>query len=883
MTASDPIARLNAALEGRYRVEREIGQGGMATVYLADDLKHERRVALKVLKPELAAVVGAERFLTEIKTTANLQHPHILPLHDSGEADGFLYYVMPYIDGETLRDRLDRERQLPVDEALGIATAVANALQTAHDKGVVHRDIKPANILLSRGEPLVADFGIAIAVGAAGGGRLTETGLSVGTPFYMSPEQATGDQTVGPASDIYALACVLYEMLVGEPPYLGNTAQAVLGKIIQGVPVSATAVRKSIPLNVDAAIRRGLEKTPADRFTDARGFARALADPSFRHGEDEAAAAAQAPPGPWKWWAAATTATTVVLATVLGLSLTRPETSRPVERFGVPFLPGQEPTFTGSAGYDLSPDGTMLVYRLAVDGQQILLVRHWDDLTAVPIRETVNALRPAVSHDGLELAFEQNGAIKVLAFSGGPVRTLMTGEDPEWGPDGFVYAATDSGAARVPAAGGAVEQLTRLADGETWHTVYDILPGGERALLAVSGMTDEIRGLDLRSGDMKPIVFGERPRYLRSGHLVYEAEGGTMMAARFDPVKMTLLGTPIAVMDGAGYWSLADDGKLFYTTSATGGGNITQLVWVDRRGEPTPVDPAWSVDLGPSPRHGWDLSPDASMIAIRAYTAEGFDIWVKRLETGPFSRLTFGNADERLPVWKPGGQSVTFLSDRNGNFDVWSRRADGTGEAELVLDAAEDVETAAWSPDGQVLLLVTSRGDGDISTFRPGTDSEPVPLFTGPFREDAPAVSPDGRWIAYASQESGRFEIYVRPFPDVGTGRWQVSINGGRNPRWAHSGRELFFEGPSPGRSLMAVTVQTGATFVPGTPAALFDMAAEFEGTAQVGMVYRVAPDDQRFLLGLASTAGLATDAAGMPRVVLVNNFVEELKRIVPK
>ena len=220
---SDPITRLNAALEGRYRIERELGEGGMATVYLADDIKHERKVALKVLKPELAAIVGAERFLTEIKTTANLTHPHILPLHDSGEADSFLFYVMPFVEGETLRDHINREKQLPVDEAVRIATAVANALDHAHRHKVIHRDIKPANILLQDGEPVVADFGIALAVGAAGGTRLTETGLSLGTPHYMSPEQATGDQTVGPATDTYALGCVLYEMLVGEPPYSGST------------------------------------------------------------------------------------------------------------------------------------------------------------------------------------------------------------------------------------------------------------------------------------------------------------------------------------------------------------------------------------------------------------------------------------------------------------------------------------------------------------------------------------------------------------------------------------------------------------------------------------------------------------------------------------
>ena len=271
---SDPITRLNAALEGRYRVEREIGEGGMATVYLAEDLKHHRKVALKVLKPELAAVVGAERFLAEIETTAKLTHPHILPLHDSGEADGFLFFVTPFVEGETLRDRLDREKQLPVDEAVAIATRVSGALQHAHEHGVIHRDIKPGNILLQDGEPVVADFGIALAVGAAGGSRLTETGLSVGTPYYMSPEQATGDQEVGPPSDTYALACVLYELLVGEPPYPGSTAQAVLGKIIAGDPGSATKHRPTIPAHVDAAIRKALEKLPTDRFTGAEEFAK---------------------------------------------------------------------------------------------------------------------------------------------------------------------------------------------------------------------------------------------------------------------------------------------------------------------------------------------------------------------------------------------------------------------------------------------------------------------------------------------------------------------------------------------------------------------------------------------------------------------------------
>ena len=281
----DAVSHLNTALEGRYVIEQELGEGGMATVYLAEDIKHSRKVALKVLKPELAAVVGAERFLTEIQVTANLQHPHILPLFDSGEADGFLFYVMPYVQGESLRDRIDREKQLPVDESVRIVTAVANALDHAHRHKVIHRDIKPENILLQGGEPVVADFGIALAVGAAGSNRLTETGLSLGTPYYMSPEQATGEEFVGASTDTYALGSVLYEMVVGEPPYPGTTVQAVLGKIIAGKPVSAAEHRPSIPPNVDAAIRCALEKLPADRFTSTKGFGGTLADPGFRYGE----------------------------------------------------------------------------------------------------------------------------------------------------------------------------------------------------------------------------------------------------------------------------------------------------------------------------------------------------------------------------------------------------------------------------------------------------------------------------------------------------------------------------------------------------------------------------------------------------------------------
>ncbi|MDH4351956.1 MAG: serine/threonine protein kinase, partial [Gemmatimonadota bacterium] len=293
---SEITEKLRVAIADRYVIEQEVGQGGMATVYLAHDVKHDRKVALKVLKPELAAVLGADRFVQEIKTTASLQHPHILPLFDSGTADGFLYYVMPYVEGETLRDKLDRETQLGIDEAVKITTEVADALDYAHRNGVIHRDVKPENILLHDGRPMVADFGIALALSAAAGGRMTETGLSLGTPHYMSPEQATAEKDLSARSDIYSLGSVLYEMLTGNPPHVGASAQQIIMKIVTEEAAPLTRVRKSVPGNVAAAVAKAIEKLPADRFATAADFAAALQNPGFATTAVGTAASSAVPP-----------------------------------------------------------------------------------------------------------------------------------------------------------------------------------------------------------------------------------------------------------------------------------------------------------------------------------------------------------------------------------------------------------------------------------------------------------------------------------------------------------------------------------------------------------------------------------------------------------
>ena len=871
---SEAITRLNAALEGRYRIESELGEGGMATVYLADDIKHERKVALKVLKPELAAVVGAERFLAEIKTTANLTHPHILPLHDSGEADGFVFYVMPYVEGESLREKLDREHQLPVDDAVRIASDVAEALDYAHGRGVIHRDIKPANILIQAGRPVIADFGIALAVSAGGAERLTETGLSVGTPHYMSPEQATGDQTTGPATDTYALGCVLYEMLVGEPPYPGSTAQAVLGKIIQGLPVSATAIRQSVPASVDAAIRKALEKLPADRFTGAQDFAKALADEGFRHGALVGTSAGGVQ-GQWNRLSAGMTALAAGFALAFGWSLLRPVPPIPVERFVAPFGRGEQPGPGGTSAFNLSPDGSMLVYR---GPPNQLWVRRWDDLEPSPIRGTDTGTQPSVSPDGQEVAFQQVGEIRVVSLQGGAVRTLMTGSRPHWGPDGYVYATSASGGlARALATGGPPEEVTRLAENESSHVLSDVLPGGTVGLVSVGDDAGgfEVRALRIDTGEMTTLASGGFPRYASSGHVVFMAtDGATLMGARFDQRAMEFLGQPVALLEDLAAFSLSHTGDLFYSSA---GGRRMEFIWVTRSGQATPVDPGWSFDSGAG-NAAWSMSPDGTRVALRETVDGNDDIWIKQLDNGPYSRLTFHEGQDGSPRWTPDSEIVTFVSIRAGDRDVWTKRADGTGAVELLYDHESSLVEALWSPDGEWLVLRSGAANQaghtrDILVMRPGVDSVAQPLLAEVFDEQEPALSPDGRWLAYVSNETGSNEVLVRPFPDVDTGRWQISTDGGIMPVWAHSGRELFFVDDV--RGLVAVEIDADTVFRTGRKETLFTLPDGVR-TSATNTLYGVAPDDQLFLMARRYQGSDQEGAASL--FILVQNFFEVLK-----
>ena len=553
VTAS--LDRLSNALAGRYRLERELGAGGMATVYVAHDARHDRRVALKVLRPELAAVIGAERFLREIKTTANLQHPHILPLFDSGEADTFLFYVMPLVEGESLRDRLDRERQLGVEESVRLAREVAAALDYAHRHGVVHRDIKPANILLHDGSALVSDFGIALAIRNAGADRITETGLSLGTPHYMSPEQATGDRDIGARSDIYSTAAVLYEMLAGEPPHAGGTIQAVIAKVLTETPKPLGSLRQSVPVHVALAVEQALSKVPADRFATAAEFADALTNPAMTMSRSRTMRAATTPPPPrLSWSLVGGICGALVVGAALGwVAHSRDHVARqPVVTFAIASDSSQVINDVPA----ISPDGSTLVYRVDGPGGGQLHVRRMGELESRLIPGTEDANTPFFSPDGASIAFQAGDALKKTRLDAGtPVviagtRGFFLGGT--WRADNtIVYACWPNlGLFRVNANGGAPPQPIPIRDSTISPSYPSFLPDGKTILFtSVSNSSAEaaVATLDLVTGKTRTFGSGLSPQFVAPGTLVYASGSGTLMAQPFDPVSLDTVGPPVQV------------------------------------------------------------------------------------------------------------------------------------------------------------------------------------------------------------------------------------------------------------------------------------------------------------------------------------------------
>jgi Tol biopolymer transport system component/tRNA A-37 threonylcarbamoyl transferase component Bud32 len=795
-----------------YVIERELGRGGMAAVYLAHDSRHDRRVAIKVLHPELAALLGTERFLREIRVIATLQHPHIVGLIDSGvfgddggELAGRPYYVMPYIEGASLRQRLEREGPLPVGDAVRIASEVAGALDYAHRHAVVHRDIKPENILLHDGAALVADFGIALAVQQAGGERLTQTGLSLGTPQYMSPEQALGERIVGARSDIYALGAVTYEMLTGEPPFTGPSSQAIVARLLSETPRPVRATRPGVPSTVETAVSRALERLPADRFETASAFSAALAS-TVALPESRATALPRRREtlrSPLAWTAVA------LGAALLGALVMRPRperTSPPVYRFLVAL-----PLNAGWAGdilsvMALSPDGSRLVYNgRDTSGVRQLYLRRMDRLEAEPVPGSENAAAPFFSEDGRWLGFRVRTAFVRAPADGGspePICDRGTLARAVWlGNDAIVLSDT-TGLVRCSITG-EVSTLLAAEPGAALEFPH-VLPDGRGIIFAIArDAGTRLAALDLRSNAVKEFdLAGGDPRYVETGHLVYLGPDRRVRAVGFDARKLEVTGEPFVVdatlptTYGSAMMALSRNGTI--VAARTQIERVLELV--DRNGRAERLHTRTGDFEDPS------LAPDGRRLAVRF----GGDIWVLDRVQGSFSRLTFDSSANR-PVWSPDGRSVAYLREAGVRRDVRVVRSDGSGSVQSMRAAPLPPWEVRFTPDGRSLLVRTAGGPGSRDIFLMPLDTAMgvSDLLKSTADEMAPVVSPDGRWMAYVSNESGRAEVHVRAFPSM-EGRTQVSLEGGTEPLWSRDGRELFYRS---GAAVHAAEVRTAPSF----------------------------------------------------------------------
>jgi len=864
--------RLTTALAGRYRIDRELGAGGMATVYLAEDLKHDRKVALKVLKPELAAVLGAERFVVEIKTTASLQHPHILPLFDSGTADGFLFYVMPFIKGETLRDKLNRETQLGVDEAVRITREVADALDYAHRNGVIHRDIKPENILMHDGRPMVADFGIALAVSAAAGGRMTETGLSLGTPHYMSPEQATADKEITGRSDVYSLASVLYEMLAGNPPHVGSSAQQIIMKIIAESAAPVTQWRKAVPPNVASALAKALEKLPADRFESAKEFAEALGNQTYRTASVTEAAATAAPmrrardPVFLALAGVAVIAVLVAAGTILGNREATESSPATTTRMILAMNSGQEYSTVGTnrqaRHIAISPDGRQVVYMSGAAVQRSarpLFRRRLNELESTPVAGTEAGFGVRWSRDGSFLAFSVDERVGVIPAEGGSPTWLGSMRSyPVWGDDDALYFRDDSTIQRWRPGSASAE---RLPAAKTPRVISDVLPGSGAVLLSWNG---DMEALDLATGRSRMLGAGAGPRYLRTGHIAFvRADDGALMVQPFDLKTLTTTGPAVSTPDhvAATTFDIADDGSLIYSVSGVGRGE--RLAWVGRDGNRNVVD--W---IEPELYDAFALSPKGDALAAAfsspAVASRATDIWVFDLAARTRLPLTRDGRGGR-PRWHPTERRLVFVRGDSFNVVLRTMPADGSNPPDSVVTISANPADAIWSPDGKEFLIrMPGAGPRNIFRFTPGKDSTPVPFLNRHFQERNPAPSPDGKWLVYTSDQSNRDEVYAQPYPQGGA-VVPVSTDGGYAPLWSRDGRELFFVGAD-GYLWAAAVTYDERSFRVNRRTRLFSVEGLF--TDPHRQVFDVAPNG-RFLFRIQPTA----DAG--EQLVLVRNWVQ--------
>jgi serine/threonine-protein kinase len=914
---------------GAFEIVAALGAGGMGEVYRARDTKLGREVAVKILPPSFVQdPERVARFHREAQLLAALNHPHIAAIHGLEDHDGTPLLVMELVDGETLADRLRPSgsglrtsgsgrvqgspsgspepdaRRLSIDEALGIARQIADALEAAHEKGIIHRDLKPANVALTAdGHVKVLDFGLAkFTAGGPGdaepgsGGlshsptltvAATQAGVILGTAAYMAPEQAKG-KLADKRADIWAFGCVLYEMLTGRRAFDGEDLTDTIAAVVRGEP-DWSAIPSDVPDQIRLLVRRCLEKDRRARISDI-SVVRFLLTETIAPPRPDPPPPATAPVPSRRGAAAAAAAGLLggaVLAAGAWWAMPGPPADRQTIRMALIPAPDQPLSMQGSDNdVAVAGDGTFLVYRstLGADASQ-MVIRRLDEFEARPLTAGLNTRSPFVSPDDAWVGFFAPGALRKVPAGGGPPVTIASingnARGASWGANDLIVFATtapESGLWSVPGSGGDPKPLTTpdRAAGEGDHLYPSWLPDRRAVLFTISPPTGlaqtadafRIGVLDLDSGEKKILIqAGTYARYVASGHILYAAGEGALRAVRFDPRRLEVIGDPMPVVDdvrgfssGAVEFSASSTGVLVYVPGAgLRGAAERPLVWVNRQGERTPLA---------APGRGYAdprMSPDGLQM-IAEVPDDTDDIWMLDVARGTLSRQTVESFEDETPVWSPDGRWIAYSSTR-GNNDrlVFRLRSDGAGAEETLWKGTEHIHVEDWTPDGKSLVVSSTQTAGspqDLFLLPLDGDRALKPLLRTRFSERAARVSPDGRWMAYCSDETGRDEVYVRPFPSL-EGRYPISSGGGCQPVWSRKTAELFYRG---GGALMTVPIAPGDRFTAGSPQKLFDDPFYNKGAGHTG--YDVTADG-RFLF-VANEIETATGSA-LPIHLVIN------------
>jgi eukaryotic-like serine/threonine-protein kinase len=898
----------------------------MGEVYKARDTRLDRDVAIKILPEAFAADADrVARFQREAKTLAALNHPHIAQIFGLEQAGGVYALAMELVVGEDLSNRIARG-PIPIDEALPIAKQIADALEAAHEQGIIHRDLKPANIKVrDDGTVKVLDFGLAKALeptGAISGNvsmsptitspAMTQAGIILGTAAYMAPEQARG-KAVDKRADIWAFGCVLFEMMTRRRAFEGEDTTDTLAFVITKEPDWGLLPPKT-PLSIHKVLTRCLQKDRSRRLRDI-GDVRLELDEATGEAGSQTSGARVPNQSPKTFrrrvFTGISIATVSMALAAVGTAVwmrPAPQKFPALQRLTI-VLPDHVsyPEAVGTSGIAISPDGTHIAYPAVENGNRLLYLRRLDQLEGRPMPGTDNATSPFFSPDGEWIAFftyeggaQPSNKLKKVAVRGGPPQTICDAPIPpggSWGPDdNIVFASGHDGSApisllQVPAAGGTPKPLL-VPDPKKSERRFawpDVLPGGKAVLLSASASAalsfgdGHIAVLSLENSTVRTIIdHGFHARYVPTGHIIYMV-GSQLMAVPFDVNRLKVAGPPVPLV--AGVHALTNVGEASFAVSQTGfliyapgsdlGNGERTLAWVDREGHEQPI-------AAPPRAYAYPrLSPDGSRIALDARDQEN-DIWTFDIARGTLTRFTVNPGVDNTPVWTPDGSRIAFASDKDhaGTTNLYIAAADNSGQpARLTSNDSNNQFPMSFSSDGTRLVFQENdpKTTADLHVVAVDGDHRVTPLLHTPFVESNGVVSPDGRWLAYQTTESGQFQIYVRPFPNVDGGLHQVSTNGGTRPVWARNGRELFYMSGTGPVAVMAVSVELGTNFVAGTPQRLFE-GMYYVGSA--GRTYDPSPDGRRFLVIKATST--STSAPALSQFVFVNNWFEELNRLVP-